>query len=162
MNILWDDAVYPFLEISEIAKPPYRVSDSFVEAVKSVIDKLFPPSLRKNDGTKILIIEKQTAVMGDLFFGHVDQVSRQLFDLSPIHEKFNSSLITSHLLTKYLGSILFFSIFFILIEIAVHKKMLKITVPYMMTSPSLFYPNLSFSQHQHSITIDNFIIENID
>jgi hypothetical protein len=52
MNILWDDAVYPFLEISEIAKPPYRVSDSFVEAVKSVIDKLFPPSLRKNDGTK--------------------------------------------------------------------------------------------------------------
>lgn len=87
MNILWHDDVYPFIEISEVVKPPYCVSDKFVEAVKSVIDKIFPSSLRKADGTKILIIEKNTAIMGDLFFGHVDNISRQLFDLSRIQEK---------------------------------------------------------------------------
>ncbi|CAF3915853.1 unnamed protein product [Rotaria sp. Silwood1] len=102
MNILWDDTVYPFIEISEVANAPYRVSDSFIEAVKNVIDKLFPPNLCKNDGTKILIIEKDTAIMGDLFFAHVDQVSRKLFDLSSIQEKFNSAPMPSHLLTKYI------------------------------------------------------------
>ncbi|CAF2830348.1 unnamed protein product [Rotaria sp. Silwood2] len=100
MDILWDDSVYPFIEISEVVKSPYRVSDNFIEAVKNVIEKKFPSNLRKHDGTKILIIEKDTAVMGDLFFAHVDQVSRQLFDLSSIQEKFNSSPLTFHLSTK--------------------------------------------------------------
>ncbi len=100
MNILWDDAVYPFIEISEVMKSPYRVSDTFIEAVKNVINKLFPPSLRKDDGTKTLIIEKDTAIMGDHFFGHIDQVSRRLFDLSPIQDKFTSSPMISRSLKK--------------------------------------------------------------
>ncbi|CAF0998674.1 unnamed protein product [Rotaria sordida] len=100
MNILWHDDVYPFIEISDVVKPPYRVSTHFVKAVKNVIDKVFPSSLRKTDGTKILIIEKDTAIMGDLFFSHVDYISRQLFDLSPIQEKFNPSPITSRFLKK--------------------------------------------------------------
>jgi hypothetical protein len=108
MNILWDDSVYPFIEISEVVKSPYRVSDSFIEAVKIAIENLFPSNLRKNDGTKILIIEKDTSMMGDLFFGHVDNVSRRLFDLSSIQEKFNSSPITSHLLIKYSKHIHYF------------------------------------------------------
>jgi hypothetical protein len=101
MNILWDDSVYPFIEISEVIKPPYRVSDSFIEAAKVAIEKLFPSNLCKNDGTKILIIEKDTSIMGDLFFAHVDNVSRRLFDLSSIQQKFNPSPLTSHLLIKY-------------------------------------------------------------
>jgi hypothetical protein len=109
MNILWDDSVYPFIEISEVVKPPYRVSDNFIESVKDVINKTFPPNLCKHDGTKILVIEKDTAVMGDLFFAHVDQVSRQLFDLSPIQEKFTSSPLTSHLSIKYSTHIIFFT-----------------------------------------------------
>lgn len=92
MNILWHDDVYPFIEISEVMKPPYRLSDNFIEAVKNVIDKLFPSNLRKIDGTKILTIEKDTAIMGDLFFGHVDCISRKLFDLSPIQKMFNPPL----------------------------------------------------------------------
>ncbi|CAF3737244.1 unnamed protein product [Rotaria socialis] len=98
MNILWHDDVYPFIEISEVMKPPYCISDNFIEAVKTVIDKLFPPNLCKTDGTKILIIEKDTAIMGDLFFGHVDCISRKLFDLSQIQETFNSSLKIPRLL----------------------------------------------------------------
>ncbi|CAF4315011.1 unnamed protein product, partial [Rotaria sp. Silwood2] len=101
MDILWDDDVYPFIEISEVMKSPYRVSNAFVEAVNKVIDKRFPAHLRKDDGTKILIIEKSTAMMGDLFFGHVDYVSRQLFDLSSIQEKFNTSPVVSRSLKKY-------------------------------------------------------------
>jgi hypothetical protein len=100
MDILWDDSVYPYMEICEVVKSPYRVSDKFIEAVKSVIDKRFPSNLRKDDGTKILIIEKDTAIMGDLFFAHVDRVSRQLFDISSIQEKFNPSPVTSSRLTK--------------------------------------------------------------
>ncbi|CAF4066585.1 unnamed protein product [Rotaria sp. Silwood2] len=100
MNILWDDSVYPFIEISEVVKSPYRVSDSFIDAVKVVIEKLFPSNLRKSDGTKILIIEKDTSMMGDLFFAHVDNVSRRLFNISSIQETFNSSPLTSHLLIK--------------------------------------------------------------
>ena len=107
MNILWDDEVYPFIEISEVVKSPYRVSDAFIEAVKNVIDKLFPPNLRKEDGTKVLIIEKDTAIMGDLFFGHVDQVSRRLFDLSPIQDKYNSSPIMPRSLKKYVRYVFF-------------------------------------------------------
>ncbi|CAM4841639.1 unnamed protein product, partial [Rotaria magnacalcarata] len=102
MNILWHDDVYPFIEISEVIKPPYCVSGNFIEAVKNVIDKVFSPNLRKSDGTKILIIEKDTAIMGDLFFGHVDYVSRQLFDISTIHDKFNPSTITPRLLKSTL------------------------------------------------------------
>jgi len=118
MDILWDDSVYPLLEISEVVKPPYRVSEKFIEAVKNVIDKQFPPTLRKDDGTKILIIEKDTAIMGDLFFGHVDQVSRRLFDLSPIQDKFNSSPIMSRSLKKYVQRIFFsFIILFISCEL---------------------------------------------
>lgn len=90
MSILWDDDVYPYIEISDVIKPPYRVSDCFVSAVNKVIEKLFPKSSCKADGTKILIIEKETAIMGDLFFEHVDNISRRLFDLSPIQEKFCS------------------------------------------------------------------------
>jgi len=101
MNILWHDDVYPFIEISEVVKAPYLVSDFFIEAVKNVIEELFPENLRKNDGTKVLIIEKDTAIMGDLFFGHVDYVSRRLFDLSSIQEKFNSSPVASRSLKKY-------------------------------------------------------------
>jgi hypothetical protein len=114
MNILWHDDVYPFIEISQVVKPPYCVSDNFIEAVKNVIDKLYPSNLRKPDGTKVLIIEKDTAMMGDLFFAHVDQVSRQLFDLSSIQEKIKFSSLSSHLSTKYLGYtrfLKFFSIF---------------------------------------------------
>ncbi|UJR18400.1 hypothetical protein I4U23_005304 [Adineta vaga] len=95
MDILWDDDVYPFIEISEVVKTPYLISNYFIEAVNKVIDKRFPPYLRKDDGTKILIIEKSTAIMGDLFFGHVDYVSRQLFDLSSIQEKFITSPVAS-------------------------------------------------------------------
>lgn len=101
MNILWHDDVYPFIEISEVVKAPYCVSDNFIKAVKNLVDKLFPSDFRKLDGTKILIIEKDTAVMGDLIFAHVDHVSRQLFDLSPIQQKFNLSPVPSHLSTKY-------------------------------------------------------------
>ena len=108
MNILWDDDVYPFIEISEVVKAPYRVSDNFIGAVKNVIDKLFPPGLRKSDGTKILIIEKDTAIMGDSFFAHADQVSRQLFDLSPIEKRFNSSSISSHPSAMYLECLFVF------------------------------------------------------
>jgi len=100
MDILWDDDVYPFIEISEVVKSPYHVSNDFIEAVKKVIDKRYPPHLRKDDGTKILIIEKSTAIMGDSFFGHVDYVSRQLFDLSPIQEKFNTSPVVSRSLKR--------------------------------------------------------------
>ncbi|CAF1170848.1 unnamed protein product [Rotaria magnacalcarata] len=100
MDILWDDSVYPFIEILEVVKSPYRVSENFIEAVKNVIENKFPSNLRKHDGTKIPIIEKDTAFMGDLFFAHVDQVSRQLFDLSSIQEKFNSSPLTYNLSTK--------------------------------------------------------------
>jgi hypothetical protein len=88
--------VYPFVEVSETVKPPYRVSDRFVEAVKEIIENRFPPSLRKDDGTKILIIEKDTAIMGDLFFGHVDNVSRKLFDLSSIQQKYHSPSSSSY------------------------------------------------------------------
>jgi hypothetical protein len=88
--------VYPFIEISEVVKQPYRVSNGFIEAAKKLIDKLYPPSGLKPDGTKILIIEKQTAIMGDLFFGHVDDVSRRLFDLTPIHDRFNFPSIASY------------------------------------------------------------------
>ncbi|CAF1524197.1 unnamed protein product [Adineta steineri] len=98
MDILWDDDVYALIEISEVVKPPYRVSDAFIEAVKKAIDKRFPENLCKDDGTKILVIEKNTAMMGDLFFGHADDVSRQLFDLSSIQDKFNMSPATSRLL----------------------------------------------------------------
>ncbi|UJR34580.1 hypothetical protein I4U23_027356 [Adineta vaga] len=97
MDILWDDDVYPLIEISEIVKSPYRVSDDFIDAVKKVIEKRFPVNLRTDDGTKIVVIEKSTAIMGDLFFGHVDYVSRQLFDLSSIQEKFSASPIVSRL-----------------------------------------------------------------
>lgn len=100
MRILWDDSVYPFLEVSEVAKAPYRVSDSFIDAVKNLIEKLFPFNLRKTDGTKILIIEKDTALMGDEFFGHVDHVSRRLFDISSIQEKFTVSPTASMRLMK--------------------------------------------------------------
>ncbi|CAF1359232.1 unnamed protein product [Adineta steineri] len=100
MNILWHDDVYQFIEISETVEPPYRVSDSFIEAVKNVMDQMFPSNLRKDDGTKILVIEKDTALMGDLFFGHVDYVSRQLFDLSSIQEKFNTSPIPCRVLKR--------------------------------------------------------------
>ena len=100
MDILWDDSVYPSTEISEVVKSPYRASDDFIEAVKSVIEKRFLPNLRKHDGTKILIIDRDTDVLGDTFFVSVDQVSGQLFDLSSIHEKFNYSLFTSRLSTK--------------------------------------------------------------
>jgi len=89
MDILWTDEVYPFINIQDVIKPPYHVSDNFIQAVKNTIDNLFPTNLRKGDGTKILIIEKETAIMGDLFFAHVDCVSRRLFDLSVIHEKFS-------------------------------------------------------------------------
>jgi hypothetical protein len=129
MNILWDDSVYSLIEISEVVKPPYQVSNSFIEAVKSVIEKSFPSNLWKDDGTKILIIEKDTSMMGDLFFAHVDGVSRRLFDLSPIQEKFNQSPITSHLLIKYHKYILFLFIFFISIEMASSRKMVKHTAP---------------------------------
>ncbi|CAF1387240.1 unnamed protein product, partial [Adineta steineri] len=98
MNILWHDDVYQFIEISETVELPYRVSDSFIEAVKNVMDQMFPSNLRKEDGTKILVIEKDTALMGDIFFGHVDYVSRQLFDLSSILEKFNTSPIPCRVL----------------------------------------------------------------
>lgn len=101
MHILWDDDVYPYIEISEVIQAPYRVSDSFIQAVTTVIDKLFPACLRKEDGTKILIIEKDTAIMGDLFFGHVDYVSRQLFDISSVQNNLNPSPISSRLLKKY-------------------------------------------------------------
>ncbi|UJR18796.1 hypothetical protein I4U23_005702 [Adineta vaga] len=70
MDILWDDDVYPFIEISEVVKTPYLVSNCFIEAVNKVIEQRYPAHLRKDDGTKILIIEKSTAIMGDLFFGH--------------------------------------------------------------------------------------------
>lgn len=101
MDIMWDDDVYRYIEISEVVEQPYRVSNNFIEAVKKVIDKKFPSNLRKVDGTKILIIEKDTAIMGDLFFGHVDQVSRQLFDLSPIQKTFDLPLLTYHSSKKY-------------------------------------------------------------
>jgi len=80
--------------------------------VKNVIDKLFPPSWRKSDGTKILITEKDTAIMGDLFFIHVDQISRQLFDLSSIQEKFSLSSLSSYLSTKYFEHIIFLKFLF--------------------------------------------------
>lgn len=101
MQILWDDSVYPFVEVSEVAKAPYRVSNSFIDSVKNLIEKLFPPELRKSDGTKILVIEKETALMGDAFFAHVDHVSRRLFDISLIQEKFNVSPAASTRLMKY-------------------------------------------------------------
>ena len=100
MEILWHDDVYSFIEISDVMKAPYRISDNFIEAVKNVIGKLFSPHLRKTDGTKILAIEKDTAIMDDLFFGHVDCVSRKLFDLSPIQEIFNPLLKISRSLKK--------------------------------------------------------------
>ena len=96
LGILWHDDVYPFVEISEVVKQPYRVSNGFIEAAKNLIDKLYPSIKRKPDGTKILIIEKETAIMGDLFFAHVDNVSRRLFDLSPIHERFSSPALASY------------------------------------------------------------------
>ncbi|CAF1418087.1 unnamed protein product [Adineta steineri] len=98
MKILWDDDVYALIEVSEVVKPPYRVSQNFIEAVKKAIDKQFPANLCKDDGTKILVIEKDTAKMGDIFFGYADNVSRQLFDLSSIQEKFNTSPGASRLL----------------------------------------------------------------
>lgn len=100
MRILWDDSVYPFLEVSEVVKAPYRVSDAFIDSVKNLIEQLFPSDLRKTDGTKILVIEKDTALMGDAFFGHVDKVSRRLFDISSIQEKFTVSPNTSMRLMK--------------------------------------------------------------
>jgi len=162
MNILWDDSVYPFIEISEVVKPPYRVSDFFIEAVKSVIKKLFPSNLSKDDGTKILIIEKDTAIMGDLFFGHVDSVSRRLFDLSPIQEKFSSSPMASCLPTKYKEALFSFYMSFISIEIIIDKKLVKMKSSFMLMLPLLFNLNLSFSQHQHLHVIDNFTIKSVD
>lgn len=100
MNIMWHDDVYPYIEISEVMKAPYMVSKMFIEAVKSVISKLYPSNLRKPDGTLILVIEKDTAMMGDLFFDHVDHISRKIFDLSSIYEKFNCSPIRSRSMKK--------------------------------------------------------------
>lgn len=100
MEILWDDRVYPYIEISEVVKPPYRVSEKFIQAVRQVIDTMFPTDLQKDDGTKIMIIEKHTAIMGDKFFVHVDNTSRRLFDLSQIEEKFMSSPTMSRSSTK--------------------------------------------------------------
>lgn len=101
MEILWDDTVYPYIEISEVVKPPHRVSEDFIDAVKEVIGTMFPKNLQKDDGTKILIIKKHTAVMGDKFFAHVDTTSRRLFDLSHIEEKFLSSPTMSRSSAKY-------------------------------------------------------------
>ena len=61
---------------------------------------MFPVNLQKDDGIKILIIEKNTAIMGDTFFAHVDTMSRRLFDLSQIEEKFMTSSKMSRLSTK--------------------------------------------------------------
>jgi hypothetical protein len=126
MNILWDDAVYPHIEVAEVVNSPYRVSNTFIEAVKNVINKQFPPSLCKDDGTKILVIEKDTAIMGDLFFGHVDGVSRRLFDLSSIQDKLNSLSTMSRSLKKYVRYIRVpFSIIFFSIGIITYKKLVQ-------------------------------------
>jgi hypothetical protein len=163
MDILWDDAVYPFIEISDVVQPPYRVSNEFIEAVKDVIDRRFPRNLRKEDGTKILVIEKDTAIMGDLFFDHVDQVSRQLFDLSPIQEKFYSPPVASGSLKKYFKNVISFVFMSsISLEIRTYKNLLKMQSWFMVMPLLLFNLNIFFSQHQHLHFIDNFIIAKVD
>ena len=123
-----------------------------------------PSTLSKDDSTKILTIKKGTAIVGGLFFGHVDCVSRRLFDLSPIQEKFNSPPITSRPFKKVSKKIhaLSFSLSFISTEIIEDKKLLEIKTWFMLLSCWLVSPNLSFSQHQHIHNIVNFIMIKID
>ena len=158
MNILWDDSVYPFIEISEVIKPPHRISDSFIEAVKMMIDKSFPANLRKDDGTKILIIEKDTAIMSDRFFAHVDQVSRQLFDLSSIQERFCGQFLPSNSTNKYLRSKIVFDVSLILIHFVIYKRLYWIRTLSLSMLAQLFYLSLFSSQHQLLSIIDSFII----
>ena len=96
MNILWDDSVYPLIKVSQTAKSPFELSEAFITAVKSTIEKRFPTQLVKNDGSKTLVIEKDTAIMGDVFFAHVDSVSRRLFDLTAIETRFQKTSTSIH------------------------------------------------------------------
>ena len=48
MDILWDDDVYPFIEISQVVKSPYHVSNGFIEAVNKVIEKRLPYNKLRN------------------------------------------------------------------------------------------------------------------
>ena len=67
MDILWDDDVYPLIEVSQVIKSPYRVSDAFIEAVKRVIEQRFPPNLRTVDGTKLSLLRKEQLLWGTYF-----------------------------------------------------------------------------------------------